>query len=150
MKKKIRKRTVPKTTNNITKGIVHFLLIEGHCASRVNTQGQFEPANAASFSESIGGLIKALRASGLIVGRWRKSGSRKGFLDINATIRTRSGLGLSLYADVKFGDDELNDDQIEFVKEAQAAGAIVFPEVRDLEHFKELYASIVVPMINKY
>lgn len=112
-------KTVPATTNNLTKAIINDLLSRGHSASRINTQGQFEPANAADFTPGIRAMITALRKIGLVVGRWRKSGSRTGYLDISACI-----FGRGVVIDIKSGKDRLSKDQKDFITEWVAAGGI--------------------------
>jgi len=115
---KFRKKIVPKTTNNITTGIVNFLINEGHSASRVNVQGQWDEVR----------------------GLWRPSKSRKGFADIDCVLRTRykmckgSFIGVSLKIEVKKGDDEMSEEQIKFRIEVLEAGGLYFI-ASDVEHF---------------
>jgi hypothetical protein len=122
MRGRIVKKTVPKTTNNITKGIINFLQIQGHSASRVNVQGQYDEA----------------------LQQWRKSGSRNGYYDISVCLHTRSGIGLFHVIDVKNEGDKMRADQITFKKEVEAAGGITF-EASDLEHYKQWYFSFLKP-----
>lgn len=42
---KTKTKRVPATTNNITKGIINFLNLKGHCAFRVNTTGVWDTNN---------------------------------------------------------------------------------------------------------
>ena len=113
---------VPATTNNITKGIVNFLLERGHSASRVNVQGQWDEARQM----------------------WRKSGSRKGFYDIAAVIKTKyrgphlDPIGMSLFVDTKSNRDVLSEEQLKFRKEVQEAGGCCF-ESKNYNDFVEWY-----------
>lgn len=104
-------KKVPATTNNITKAIINRILKDGGSASRINTQGQYDEK----------------------LGRWRRSGSRKGFFDIAACIK-----GKAVVIDVKKDDDDLGEDQIEFMQEWQAAGGYAF-EARTYEDFDNWY-----------
>ena len=107
---------VPATTNNITKAIINLLRSEGHSASRVNTQGQYD------------GKLKT----------WRKSGSTKGVFDIISCIKGRNGLGRFLSIDIKKGNDKLNKDQIVFMKGVRDAGGIAL-EIESYAQFVEWY-----------
>lgn len=89
--------------NTITDGIVATLLIDGHSASRINVQGQWDQ----ELNEGRGA--------------WRKSGSRKGFGDISVTIKPH---GRHLVVEVKFEEDTQSPDQKTFQKEHEAAGGI--------------------------
>lgn len=119
---KIVNKRVPATTTNITKGIVNFLISEGHSASRVNTTGVWD----------------VMRQT------FRRSGGRKGFYDIAATIKTRyyddkgANLGLTLMVDVKRGRDELSQEQVDFKSEIEEAGGITF-ESQNYNDFVEWY-----------
>lgn len=114
MKKRIRK--VPATTNNMTNAIINFLRSEGHSASRINTQGQYDEK----------------------IGRWRKSGSRNGYLDISACIKDSNGVGRYVVLDIKKGSDKLRPDQISFIKEVRSAGGIAL-EIETMDQFYRWY-----------
>jgi len=117
---KTRIKLVPATTNNITNAIINFLLCEGHSASRINTQGQFD--------------VK--------LGQWRKSGSRKGFFDIAACIKDGDGVGRFTVFDIKKDNDQLNGDQIAFIKEVEKAGGVAI-EVRSYNEFLKWYRNYI-------
>lgn len=124
--KRVVKKKVPKTTNNITKGIVNYLLNRGHSASRINTTG--------TYREGIG---------------YTYSGARVGYLDISACIKTRSGIGLFLAIDVKKDDDKPRKEQKDFAKEVAAAGGLIF-FADDVDHFIDYYENNLLPnYINK-
>lgn len=129
-KGKWKKRTVPATTNNITKGVINFLLSQGHSASRINVQGQAV--------EGEDGRLE-----------WRRSGSRRGFLDIGVCLLTRSGLGLFHVIDIKRGSDSLRDDQEEFIAEVKAAGGIVSPEIGLPAEYEEYYFKELKPLLDR-
>lgn len=112
------KRRVPVTTNNITKAIINYLLSEGHSASRVNVQGQYDDK---------------LRV-------WRKSGARKGVLDIIGCIKPD---GRFIAIDVKVGDDKLSPEQSEFIMEIRRAGGIAF-DVSSYKDFLFYYDHFVI------
>lgn len=101
-KGKFVKKTVPKTTNNITLGIINQILSDGWSASRINTTGIYD-ANIGSF---------------------RRSGGRKGFSDVAACINC-----LFVVIEVKneaTGDKLKKQDQIDFINEVKAAGGITY------------------------
>ncbi len=109
-------KRVPNTTTNITKGVVYFLLHEGHSASRVNVQGQFD--------------IETLS--------WRRSGSRKGKFDIACCIKDTTGIGRYVSIDVKKGNDKLSKEQKRYKFEVIHAGGIAF-EIESLDDFYHWY-----------
>jgi len=115
---------VPATTNNKQQAIINFLISEGHSASRVNVQGQWD--------ENLYGEGK---------GGWRYSGSRLGFFDVVACLKTRWGIGLYFAWDQKTGNDELSDEQKEYMTEVRNAGGIA--EAGDgLEAFMPIYLKL--------
>lgn len=87
-KVRIRKKRVPETTNNITVAIINKLKIDGHVPARINTQGQFVPVNKSQMAvwsgleHSTMKMVRALNASGYMVGQLQKTGSTKGVADI--------------------------------------------------------------------
>lgn len=117
---KTRIKRVPATTNNITNAIINFLLCEGHSASRINTQGQYDPK----------------------IGGWRKGGSRKGYLDISSCIKDNDGIGRFVVFDIKKNNDQLNGDQIAFIKEVESAGGMAM-EIRSYEEFLKWYRNYI-------
>lgn len=116
---KTRIKKVPATTNNITKAIIAYLLNEGHSASRVNVQGQYDP--------NIPG--------------WRPSGSRKGFFDIACCIKDSNGVGRFVAIDIKKGNDKLSKDQLKFIKEVENAGGTAI-EISTYGEFLEWYSNL--------
>lgn len=103
MMKKIRRiKKVPATTSNITNACINFLKAEGHSASRINTQGQWDADKQM----------------------YRPSGSRVGFPDIACSIKDKSDIGRSITIDIKNDGDKIRDKQIEFKKEWIASGGI--------------------------
>lgn len=117
-----KKKVVSNTTTNITKGIVNYLKSEGHSASRVNTQGQWDEGSQS----------------------WRRSGSRKGYLDISACIKSPiNRIGIFLAIDVKKGNDTLSSDQIEFITEVTEAGGFAW-EVSGVDEFIERFNNLIL------
>lgn len=149
--RRVRKKKVANTTNNNTKGVINFLLVHGHSASRVNTQGQFEPVTPKYRNyKQISPFIATLRGLGLTTGFWRKSGSRRGYYDISACLKCKSGIGIFHVIDIKTGDDELSADQIKFKKEVEASGGIA-TEVETINDYIEYYETYLLPnIINKF
>ena len=144
---KWKKVKVINDTNNNTRGIINFLLSEGHSASRVNVQGQFEPVTSKYHKWAlIAPMVKALKRFGLVVGSWRKSGSRIGYYDVSVCLKCRSGIGVFHAIDFKGEGDKLSKEQIEFKHEVQKAGGIVI-EVGSLPEYEEYYHTFLKPNI---
>lgn len=108
------------TTNNITKAIIDEILHAGYSASRINVQGQFDEKLGAGTWWEPGKK-----------GRWRGSGSRKGFYDIACCIEGRA---VVIDTKNKKTGDELGADQITFRNEWIKAGGIAF-EAESWQHF---------------
>ena len=83
--------------NELTKLIVAWLKVNGHFAGRVNTQGNY---NAK-------------------LGRFIKSGSKKGMADVTAVIN-----GRHVSIEVKIGKDKPREEQLKVQKEITDAGGI--------------------------
>lgn len=121
-------KTVKASTNNITTGIVNFLLDKGHSASRVNVMGIYDE----------------------VFQQWRKSGSREGVYDIMCTLKTRfksadgRPIGLTLAVDTKRGNDSLREEQEKFKAEVEAAGGVTF-ESKNYNDFVFFYNSYLEP-----
>jgi hypothetical protein len=113
MKGNFKLKTVPKTTNNITKAIVNFLDREGHCAVRIERTGIWDRKR----------------------GFFRKSGTLKAVLDIHCTLKPR---GATLWVDTKNEGDKASDQQIDFANDTIAAGGFVF-FAKDAEDFYKWY-----------
>lgn len=70
MRKKIRR--VPATTNNLTKGIVNFLLDKGHFVFRVNNGAVFDPVKQVfrkrgKLDPALSDVMGVLRPSGVFI-----------------------------------------------------------------------------------
>ena len=143
------KKMVENTTNNHTKGIINFLLSEGHSASRINTQGQFEPVNEKySLWHNISAMVYVLRKNGLVVGFWRRSGSREGYADISVCLKCKSGIGLFHAIDFKGKGDKLREGQKDFKQEVEQAGGI-FTEASSLYEYQEYYFKQIKPILER-
>lgn len=135
MKKKIVKKIVPVTTNNITIAILNFLWIEGHtAAARINVQGQaynkIEWDGNADIKEKLA---------------WRPSGSTEGVSDIICPLRTRRGC-LFLAIEIKRPGDRLRKAQKEWLQSVTSCGGYVII-VEDFDDFKKQYAEIITPIL---
>lgn len=116
-------KTVPLTTNNLTKGIINYLDSQGHKASRINTEGQY--------SEQLE--------------QWIRSGSTPGVSDVICCLKP---FGILLVVEVKFGKDDLRPDQKTWLKDIQEAGGIIFV-AENLGDFITFYETIIVPAIKR-
>jgi len=114
-------RQVPRTTNNITRGIINFLPAEGHVAVRINVQGQWDEK----------------------LQRWRKSGSTVIVLDIACTL---APVGRTLVVDTKNGGDKLSAEQTAYMQAVIAAGGFGYA-AEDIEDFKAFYYREVKPKL---
>ena len=83
--------------NELTKLIVAWLKVNGHFAGRVNTQGNY---NAK-------------------LGRFIKSGSKKGMADVTAVIN-----GRHVSIEIKIGKDKPREEQLQVQKEITDAGGV--------------------------
>ena len=83
--------------NELTKLIVAWLKVNGHFAGRVNTQGNY---NAK-------------------LGRFIKSGSKKGMADVTAVIN-----GRHVSIEIKIGKDKPREAQLEVQQQIQQAGGV--------------------------
>lgn len=122
---RLKKRTVPATTNNITRGIVNFLNANGHCAFRVNTAGVFDKSS----------------------GRYRRMPeSSLGCPDVIACMQHHVPMtpnGLFYGFEIKNADtgDRLSADQKRFHERIRnAAGGVVV--IRSYSQFLEWYHTI--------
>lgn len=115
------RRTVPATTNNITRHIINFCNQQGHVAARINTQGQYDER----------------------LGIWRKSGSTKGVFDVIVCLAPK---GRMLIVDTKKGKDTLRPDQIEYRDAVLAAGGLAY-EAPSGEAFEQYYLTEIKPLL---
>ena len=83
------------SANGLTKCITAWLSLHGHFAGRVNTQG--------TYSQKLGKYIK--------------SGSRKGMADVTAVVN-----GRHVSIEVKIGRDKIRPDQLKVKQEIEEAG----------------------------
>ena len=99
------------TANNLTKAIISLITLRGGFASRVSTQGQFDPR------------LKA----------WRPGSVKKGMPDIVAIYK-----GLNLSIEVKIGKDRMSENQLKIKSQIESAGGRYFV-ARDFESFCEWF-----------
>jgi len=105
------------TANEITKKILKFLDLNKHYASRVQSQGQYNPTK----------------------GRWTKSTVRRGIGDILAIIN-----GKAVMIEVKAGKDRMSEWQIKTKEDVEKSGG-VYLEIRSFDQFKECYIALRSP-----
>lgn len=103
------------TANELTACVRDFLVMRGHHANRVNTQG--------NYSQKLGKFIH--------------SGSTRGASDLNCIIN-----GLSVQIEIKVGKDKLSEAQIKQRDSVQAAGGI-YIVVKNFDDFIDQYCEIV-------
>lgn len=99
------------TANQITKNILKFLDLKKHYASRVQSQGQYNPTK----------------------GRWTKSTVRRGIGDILAIIN-----GKAVMIEVKAGKDRMSEWQIKTKEDVERSGG-VYLIIRSTEEFTKQY-----------
>jgi hypothetical protein len=94
-------------SNELTDFVISKVKEMGGTARRVNTQGQYDQAT----------------------GRYRTSGMRRGFEDVDACIpvmaMSKSGrfkVGIKVGIEIKIGKDKLNEYQVKRMNELKAAG----------------------------
>ena len=85
------------SANDLTKCIISWLQLNGHFGARVNTQG--------TYSEKLGKYIR--------------SGSRKGMADITAIINCKH-----VSIEIKIGRDRMRPDQMKVKQEVEQAGGV--------------------------
>lgn len=101
------------TANEITKKVLRFLDLKKHYATRVQSQGQYNPTK----------------------GRWTKSTVRRGIGDILAIIN-----GKAVMIEVKAGKDRMSEWQIATKKDVEKSGG-VYLVVRTFDDFLKYYDS---------
>ena len=75
--------------------------------------------------------------------RVKKRASRVGEPDVTTTIKDReTGIGRTVYFEVKIGRDKLSDEQLIFHERARKAGCLVFT-VRTVDEFIAIYNSLL-------
>ena len=85
------------TANNLTKSVIAYIRLQGGFAARINSTGIFDNK----------------------LGKYRRSGARKGMSDIVATIG-----GKSINIEIKIGRDKMRPEQLKVKQEVEAAGGI--------------------------
>lgn len=99
-----RKKKKQSPANQLTDDIIKFIKLEGGAARRVNSQGQFDEAT----------------------GRWRFSGMKRGFEDIDATMAFRHKgvlIGIKVGIEIKIKHDEMSEYQEKRRDELLRSGA---------------------------
>lgn len=89
--------------NQLTTDIIKWVVLTGGAARRVNSQGQYDEAT----------------------GRWRSSGMRRGFEDIDCCMPIslhHNKYGIKVAVEVKIGKDKLSEYQIARKEELFRAG----------------------------
>lgn len=99
-----------KTANGLTKCIADWLNLNGYRADRVSSAGRYIDGK-----KTVTDILGKQRTIGS--GTWVKSGTRKGYSDINATIK-----GRSVMIEVKIGKDRMSEAQKEFAEAERKAG----------------------------
>lgn len=105
----------PSPANRLTAQVIEFIETNGGCARRVNTQGQWDGK------------------------KWRKSGMKKGFEDVDAVLPIRFGsivFGLKVAIEIKIGRDQQSPEQQARQKEIQKAGGI-YLVAKTLDQFRQ-------------
>jgi hypothetical protein len=112
-------RTTPKyedkTANGLTKCIIDFIRLSGYQAERICSEGRVIDTRR-TFQNAIGqtvttGSIKRIKTSG-----------QRGTSDISATIKNKSGIGVSVKIEVKIGSDRQSKAQQEYAESIIRAG----------------------------
>lgn len=102
------------SANEITRNILKFLDLKKHYASRVQSQGQFNPTK----------------------GRWTKSTVRRGIGDILAIVN-----GKAVMIEVKAGKDRMSEWQTKTKEDVEKSGG-VYLIIRSFEDFQECYIAL--------
>jgi hypothetical protein len=115
-----------KTANGLTKCIVDWINLNGFRADRVSSAGRYIDSK-----KIVTDILGKKRTIGS--GTWVKSGTRRGYSDINATIK-----GRSVMIEVKIGKDRMSEDQKQFAEAEKQAGGEYWV-VKDFEDFMFYY-----------
>lgn len=99
---------MPVSANNVTKAIIAYTRLRGGFATRINTQGQYDPR------------LKI----------WRPGSTVKGMSDILIVFE-----GIPIFVEVKVGKDKQSKEQKAFEESVTKAGGLYFV-ARDIETFK--------------
>jgi len=85
------------SASGLTQSIIAWLKLNGHFAARVNVTGIYD----------------------VRLGKYRRSGARKGMADISAVVK-----GRHVSIEVKTGRDRMRPDQLKVKSEVEAAGGV--------------------------
>lgn len=102
------------TSNEITKNVLKFLDLKKHYATRVQSQGQYNPTK----------------------GRWTKSTVRRGIGDILSIID-----GKAVMIEVKAGKDRMSEWQLMTKDDVEKSGGI-YLIIRSFDDFLKQYDAI--------
>ena len=122
-----------KTSNGLTKCVVHFIRLRGYQAERINSTGRLLERKSKSMS-----IFHSSR--NINTGKWIKGSSTNGTADISATIK-----GRSVKIEIKCratGDHYQSADQKKYQKEVERAGGI-YIIVRDFDSFLEWFKTFI-------
>lgn len=103
-----------KNANDLTKCIFHWLSLNGHYATRINVQGQYNQK----------------------LKKYTKSTTRLGTADIHAVVN-----GKHLSVEVKIGKDVMSDHQVRTQQDVQSAGGLYFV-AKGFQSFYDYYLDI--------
>lgn len=122
-----------KTANGLQRAIIDFLVFSGHQCERIAVTGRYID-NTKVVTDCLGHKRK------IGSGKWIKGSMQPGSADLSATIRNKSGLGISVKIEVKIKDYQ-SDSQKVYQEQIERAGGIYmiirsFPDF--LRQYKEL------------
>ncbi len=103
-----------KKANDLTKCIFHWLSLNEHYVTRINTQGQYNQG----------------------LKRFTKSTTRLGTADVHAIVN-----GQHLSVEVKIGKDIMSDHQVRTKQDVEKAGGLYFI-AKDFQTFYDYYLDI--------
>ena len=104
-----------KSANGLTKCIIDFIRLSGGQSERISSEGRVIDTRK-TFQNVIGqtvttGSIRRIKTSG-----------QRGTADISATIKNKSGIGISVKIEVKIGSDRQSKEQQEYAESIIRAG----------------------------
>ncbi len=117
------------TANGLTKCIVDFIEFKGGRADRISSAGRF-----IDTSRQVTDVMGGSRRIG--TGKWVPGQTRKGYADVNATIR-----GYSVMIEVKMKDKQ-SDAQVAFAEAERTAGGQYWL-VHSFNEFLEQYNAFI-------
>lgn len=104
---------MPVSANNITRAIINYITLKGGFATRINTQGQYDPR------------LKI----------WRPGSTIKGMSDIVAVCDCKA-----YFIEVKVGNDKMSKDQLRVMDEVIQAGGY-YLIAHTFDQFKPIFDS---------